>query len=45
MRRTAALFAALTVAVLSLATTACCEDGTCFKDPPCKPCEQPSGSK
>jgi hypothetical protein len=43
MRRTSAFLAALAVAALSLATTACCGDGTCIKDPPCKQCEKPSG--
>ncbi len=31
--------AAALAAALSLA--ACCADGTCIKDPPCRPCEDP----
>jgi hypothetical protein len=45
MRRLASLSVALALAVSALALTACCNDSTCIKEPPCKPCEKPGCGK
>lgn len=45
MRRLPSLAATLALAVSALALTACCNDSTCIKEPPCKPCERPGYSK
>ena len=29
------------IVVLALGAAACCPNGTCIKDPPCRPCENP----
>ena len=29
------------IAVLAVGSVACCANGTCIKDPPCRPCENP----
>jgi hypothetical protein len=45
MRRLPVIAAILTLAVLACGLTACCQDSTCIKDPPCKPCETPGCGK
>ena len=31
----------VSVAIVALGSVACCANGTCIKDPPCRPCENP----